>query len=258
MKDDTLFLFYESKKLFSPGVIKMTCTKDLCNWSKPKIVLREPFHLSYPFVFEDNGKIYMIPETGTNNNVRLYAADNNDLTNFYFVRKLLEQPFSGSITINYADSSILKHEGEYYLFTTVQYKGINHLELYISESLFGEFSKHPKSPICCGNLYGRNAGSIILMNDTYYRVAQDCVHRYGDNISVHHITKLTPEDYKEEIIFEKIYKPEVLDGFYKEGGHQFNVTSFRGRMIIATDAKEYICFLLPRIIGKIRKSISND
>ena len=258
VKDDTLFLFYESKKLFSPGVIKMTCTKDLCNWSKPKIVLREPFHLSYPFVFEDNGKIFMIPETGTDNSIRLYIADTSDLTTFSFVKKLLEQPLSDDITINYADSSILKLEGKYYLFTTIQYNGINHLELYVSDSLCGNYNKHPLSPICCGNLYGRNAGSIFQINDLFYRVSQDCIHRYGDNVSVHHITKLTTEDYKEEVVYEKIFSPEVLDGFYNEGGHQFNVVSFRGNMIIATDAKEYICFLLQRIIKKIIRLILND
>ena len=38
-----------------------------------KEVLCEPFHLSYPNVFEYNGKIYMIPESGHNYDIRLYV-----------------------------------------------------------------------------------------------------------------------------------------------------------------------------------------
>ena len=52
-----LHLFYESKGLYTPGVLMMTSTSDLVHWSKPVVVLKEPFHLSYPWVFEENGKV---------------------------------------------------------------------------------------------------------------------------------------------------------------------------------------------------------
>ena len=38
------------------------------------IVLAEPFHLSYPYVFEWQGSHYMIPESGAAKSVRLYRA----------------------------------------------------------------------------------------------------------------------------------------------------------------------------------------
>lgn len=251
VKDDTLFLFYESKKLFSPGVIKMTCTKDLCNWSKPIIVLDEPFHLSFPFVFEDNGKIYMIPETGEDKSVRLYEAENSDLSQFIFVKNLLNHKELDNITIDYADSCIFKENNKYYLFTSVQYKGINHLELYICDSLNGNFLKHPASPICISNKYGRNAGSIVKFNNTIYRVSQDCEKKYGDNVNIHRIILLTDTEYKEEISVENIYQPNMQNGFYKDGGHQFHTIEFKNNIIIATDAKEYRLFILSKVFNKL-------
>ena len=40
----------------------------------PKTVLTESFHLSFPTVFEWNGGIWMIPETGTNHSLNLYRC----------------------------------------------------------------------------------------------------------------------------------------------------------------------------------------
>lgn len=255
VKGDTLYLFYESKKIFSSGIIKMTKTKDLYNWSKPVIVLDEPFHLSFPFVFEDNGDIYMIPETGEDKSVRLYKAENSDLSRFIFVRSLLNRKESENVTIDYADSCILIKNNKYYLFTTVQYEGINHLELYISDNLYSTFSNHTKSAICTSNRYGRNAGSIIQFNNSFYRVSQDCVKRYGDNVSLHRIVTLTENEYKEELYMENIYNQTIQNKFYKNGGHQFNIAKFKGNIIIATDAKEYRLFILSKIFNKIKRLV---
>lgn len=51
-----LFLFYESKRLFSPGVIMMRYTDDLLHWSDETLVLQESFHLSFPNVLNIKGK----------------------------------------------------------------------------------------------------------------------------------------------------------------------------------------------------------
>ena len=78
MKDNELYLFYELQHWDDPGCIAMIKTKDLKVWSKPQMVLKEPFHLSFPFVFEDQGVIYMIPESQEDDSIRLYCA-NDDL-----------------------------------------------------------------------------------------------------------------------------------------------------------------------------------
>ena len=100
---DELFLFYEEQiDLRGKGLIKMTKTKDLVRWSNPVIVLEESFHLSYPNVFEVNGDIYMMPETGHDLSIKLYKA-NNDLTKWTYHKTLLEGK-------NFVDSSIVYYE----------------------------------------------------------------------------------------------------------------------------------------------------
>ena len=50
VREDELFLFYELQHWDDPGCIAMTKTKDLKSWTKPVIVLKESFHLSFPYV----------------------------------------------------------------------------------------------------------------------------------------------------------------------------------------------------------------
>lgn len=248
--NDILFLFYESKRLCTPGVIKMTCTTDLKQWSSPVTVLKESFHLSYPFVFCDAGSVYMIPETGADGSVRIYEATDVNLVHWELRKKLLLQPVNLPIKMSYADSSIYKKDGVYYLTTTLQYAdGINTLELYCSDTLMGEYQPHPCSPIVRSRQLGRNAGCLQLIDGKLYRYSQDCTRRYGDNVNVSEVTELSPVTYKERLIKENIYPSHIP--FYKYGGHQFNVAHFRGKTIIATDAKEYHYLLLQRIIDKL-------
>lgn len=45
------------------GEIAWATSQDGFAWTYQRIVLREAFHLSYPYVFEWEGRYYMIPET---------------------------------------------------------------------------------------------------------------------------------------------------------------------------------------------------
>lgn len=245
-----LHLFYESKGLFTPGVIKMTSTADLRNWTEPQVVLREPFHLSYPWVFEEEGRMYMVPETGSQGSVRLYEAADEGLTEFRFARELLRQPEGRTVTMGYGDSSIYQKDGKYYLMTMLRYEEpVNVLELYVSDHLEGPYQLHPASPIAASNKTGRDAGCWLELGGRLLRFSQDCVQRYGDNVHVSEITRLSPTEYEERLVREKIIPTDVP--FYREGGHQFNAVPFKGKWIVATDAKEYHQLLAHRAAGKL-------
>lgn len=247
---DELYLFYEEKRLFTPGVLRMVKTRNLKEWTKPVTVLQEPFHLSYPFVFEDNGKIFMIPETSEAGEVRLYQADDEGLTHFTQTDTLLaHQKVDEHISIDYSDSSVFRKDGKYYLMTTLEIDGVNQLFLYTSDHLNGPYNEHPSSPVCISKNYGRNAGSLIQYGEKLYRVAQDCESRYGDNVHLFEVKDLSESFYSEELVKENLYNGSIP--FYKEGGHQLNVIEFQRRQIIATDAKEYRSFLLTRILKKL-------
>lgn len=252
--DDTLYLFYEKKRLFTKGVICMTCSKDLIHWSTSKTVLEEDYHLSYPWVFVENGKIYMIPETCASKSIRLYEAASNDLSQFVFKKTLITDDDSNDIS--FSDSSIFVSNNVHYLMTTICQHGTNILKLYTSDNgLFGPYSKHVMSPVVIDSKLGRNAGSLFEYQDKLYRVAQDCGSSYGEDVHLLLIDTLSKENYKEHIYKESLLKKP--DGFYKHGGHQFNYVRFGDDYIVATDAKEYHYYIVPKFINKIQRLIQN-
>lgn len=246
--NDVLFLFYEQKKLYHNGTIMMMRTADLEHWSEPVEVLQETFHLSYPWVFEKDGHIYMIPETCGDKSIRLYEAADTNLTEFRLVKKLNEQD-DDDLDFSFSDSSVVERDGKYYLFTTVIRKGVNQLRLFCSNEFMGEYREHPKSPICVNNKYGRNAGHFTEHHGELYRFAQDCEKGYGDNVHILRVKKLSEDDYQEDVVKENILDRNNV--FYKFGGHQLNIAKFKGRTVIATDAKEYHWYYVQRLLYKI-------
>lgn len=234
VKDKQLYLFYEKMRSAERGEICMRKMNVDQEWSDPILVLKEPFHLSFPYVFEDDGVVYMIPESQEADSIRLYKG-NSDLTCFSFERTLLSRERSKDICFNFCDSHIFKKKGIFYLFTSVSYNWTYHLELYYTDNLQnGEFKKHPQSPIYVGNDYGRCGGSIIHLDNNCYRISQDCQNSYGANISVHRILHLDIFKYKEELLKSAILEMGV-DGVYKDGGHQLSIVRYGDNYIYASD-----------------------
>ena len=251
--EDTLFLFYEDKSYGKDAVISMSSTKDLTHWTKSCVVLKETCHLSYPFVFEDDGDIYMIPETCALNEIRLYKA-NKTLTEFSYYSTLITDRIKRE-NFSFSDTSVKKLNSTYYLMTTIC-DSQNELKLFYSDNLIGPYKEHSQSPVVQSNKYGRNAGSLFEYGNKLYRVAQDCETGYGENIHLFEVVNISRENYLESLIRENLL--DRNQDFYKFGGHQFNYTNFLGKNIVATDAKEYRIFFCMKIINKIKKAWSKE
>ena len=231
VKDGTLYLFYEHlTRWFGTGRLCMRSTRDLKTWTDEKDVLVEPFHLSFPYVFEDGGKVYMLPETGGDKSITLYEATDDTLTRWKFVKKLMEgdEPWY--------DSVIHKKDGKYFLFTGHDDNVQQVQHLFVADSLKGPYKEHPMSPIYKGRDGGRNAGSIIEHNGELYRPVQVCVNSYGEQTSVMKIEALSPTDYKEFIYNKDIINTQTPP--YREGGHQWCSVEFMGKRVVATDYRE--------------------
>lgn len=251
VKDKRLYLFYEHKSFGDNGVIQMVMTRDLKNWTKPVTVLKESFHLSFPWVFEKDGQVYMIPESQEDRSIRLYQALNTELTEFKFVKKIISDD-SDNVLISYCDTTILNKNGRYYLLTSRQTEEpVNKLELYISDRFDCDYKPHPLSPILKDQKTGRNGGCVLSIGGKMIRVSQDCTKRYGDNVNISEITAISDCTYYEKLIRDSIIP--IRMPFYKEGGHQFNAVEFNGDWIVATDAKEYHRMIIPRIARRIKK-----
>ena len=250
---DRLFLFYEEKRNYTPGVICMTSTVDLIHWTEPVVVLKEKFHLSYPFVFENQGSIYMIPETSDIGDIRLYKADGKELNSFSLYKTLLRKEVAET-EIGFADTSVFNKDNTYYLMTSIEKQRINYLYLYYAYQADGPYLEHPCSPICVSSKYGRNGGGVLSIDGKMFRVAQDCEVRYGDNVHLLEIDELNTSSYQEHLIISDVIPIGVR--FYREGGHQLHYTEFKGKTIVATDAKEYRSLAICRGIHKFGQILS--
>ena len=69
------YLFCESYDFIKKkGVIKSGLINEKGECHNLEIALEELYHLSFPYIFNDNGEIYMIPESAKNESVNLYKC----------------------------------------------------------------------------------------------------------------------------------------------------------------------------------------
>src|SRR5712692_8484557 len=70
------YMFFEVlNQATDRGEIGLATSSDGLSWTYRQIVLAEPLHLSYPYVFEWQGEYYMVPETLAAQSVRLYRHE---------------------------------------------------------------------------------------------------------------------------------------------------------------------------------------
>ncbi|MEG1552629.1 MAG: hypothetical protein RR417_03660 [Kiritimatiellia bacterium] len=222
------YLFYETLSAQRKGVLGCFSWTN-GQWKQLGLVLEEPWHLSYPQVFEDNGALYMIPESSAANEVMLYISDAFP-TGWQKRTTLLRG--------NYADTTLLKWEGRYYLFAFCQDSVFPRLELWMSEDLLGPWSLHPQGKCLTSSpCLRRPAGSCFVEESHLWRVAQDCDGGYGKRVFKVMIEELSPTVYREGgafVLLDKRNPPHQV------GKHTFNRFEMNGVTYVAYDSKRRV------------------
>jgi hypothetical protein len=199
-KDDAYYIFIEEyiykKKKAHISLIEM---QQSGKYSNPVKVLEEPFHLSYPHIFEHDGILYMIPETRRAKSINLYQC--TDFPTEWKHRATLMD------SVNAVDSTILFHKNKWWLFTNIAEPegtlNVNELFLFYSDNLLSQnWNSHPNNPVISDVKRARSAGKIFERNGILYRPSQCCNPWYGYGIKLNEIIELTETDYLErEIAF---------------------------------------------------------
>jgi len=211
-ENDTWYMFFEVLNAQSDrGEIGLATSVDGWRWNYKQIVLTQPFHLSYPYVFKQKNEYYMIPESYQANSVRLYKAIDFP-TKWSFVKTLLD----GS---DYVDSSIFHFNSKWWLFTSSTKNDI--LRLYFANELMGAWNEHPKSPVIEGNAHiARPGGRVIVFDGKVVRYTQDDEPIYGNQVRAFEITELTPTTYAEKEVQENpILKSSTIGWKVKKMHH---------------------------------------
>ncbi|KAJ9545455.1 hypothetical protein OSB04_025162 [Centaurea solstitialis] len=205
IQGDALFLFFETKNSITmQGDIGVARSLDNgASWEQMGIALDEDWHLSYPYVFDYNGQIYMMPEGSKKGDLRLYRAVEFPLK-WKLEKVILKRPL--------IDSFIMKYESRYWLFgsdhSRIGTKKNGELELWYSNSPLGPWKPHKKNPVYnTGKDSGaRNGGRPFVYNGNVYRLGQDDGETYGRRVRVFKIELLTPNNFREvevDLGFEK-------------------------------------------------------
>ena len=184
--------------------------------SQPHVCLQEDFHLAYPSIFAWNGQIFLLPETKNKRTVQLYRATD-------FPRRWeLAQVLLPDIAV--ADSTLLVHDGKFWLFTSgvgsadPWFDADSELFLFFSESLDGPWQPHPRNPVVADVRRSRCAGQLFYLGKHLIRPAQDCSSCYGHAVVLNRIEILSTTEYREVPIGR--IGPEWMSG--NRGTHTFN------------------------------------
>ncbi len=212
--DETWYMFFEavswrpgSKK----GEIGFATSKDGLHWEYQGIVLVEPFHLSFPCVFEWGSDHYMVPESTAAGSVRLYRADPFP-TRWVFVKNLVTGPV-------HLDSSLFHHDDRWWMFTHTDER-LGTLRLLHAQDLRGPWSEHPKSPVVAADRrIARPAGRVISMSGRLFRFAQDCRATYGGGVVAIEVTRLGPREYEESVLDGASVLTGTANGWNSTGMH---------------------------------------
>jgi hypothetical protein len=181
--------------------------------SQPVPVLERPYHLSYPFLIEQDGELFMVPETGRNRAVELYRCTRFP-DRWTLEHVLMEDVFFTDATFHRADD-------RWWMFVNGNVnraEGADELSLFYADELTGAWRPHRNNPVKSDVRGARPAGRLYRRGTDLYRPAQIGVPLYGSGVSINRVLRLTPESYAEQEV------ERVLPGYPRKllGIHTVN------------------------------------
>lgn len=191
-----------------------------------RVLLDTKSHLSYPFIFWENNKMYVFPESSAASHLACYEFDQKNRA-LIFKKNILNLPV--------LDSTILKHQNKYWIFCTMRGdESNNKLFIYYSENLFGTYLPHKKNPVKDDINGARPAGNFIKIAESVYRPAQASGNYYGSAIIIFKIKNLSEENFEEELYMS--IKPDKKEKF-NFGIHTINECD--GKIVVDGLAKTF-------------------
>jgi len=160
-------------------------------------VIEEPFHLSFPFVFEQDGDLFMCPDTHEAKDIRLYRC-----TEFPVKWELYRVLMTG---VSATDTLLFERDGKWWMLTNMDSSALGdhgaelhafHADRFDST----EWRAHALNPLIFDSTRARNGG-LLRDDDGLYRVFQvQGFDTYGASMGIAEIKALDAERFAEEQI----------------------------------------------------------
>jgi hypothetical protein len=160
----------------------------------PQPALERPEHLSYPFVFERDGEVWMIPESGGAGTVDLYRAREFPFS-WKLERTLVEGVFA-------SDATLVEHGGRWWMFATAHDGGAysDVLWLWSAPDFRGPWTAHPRNPVLIDIASARPAGRMFQRDGALWRPVQDCRAGYGAAMALARVDRLDDGGFSQTVV----------------------------------------------------------
>jgi hypothetical protein len=157
-------------------------------------VIEEPWHMSYPFLIEAEGQLWMVPESSKSGQVTLYRC-------IEFPGKW-ERSAALLEGIEAADATIFEHDGLFYMMSVVRedlggYSDT--LAIHFAAKLAGPWREHALRPALVDAGAARPAGAIVKKEGALWRPVQDCTHGYGRALRLARIDRIDAEGFAQTV-----------------------------------------------------------
>jgi hypothetical protein len=178
------------------------------------IALQEPHHISFPYIFQFEGRLFMCPESRAAGEIRIYECVDFPLQ--WRLRKVAMRAVA-------ADTMIFFRDGLWWMLANISHVEPHDCgsELHVfwaTTPLTDEWQPHECNPVISDPMRARNGG-LLVDDEELVRVAQSRRFGvYGNAARLFRITRLTPQEYAEEPVSG--ITPEFAAGIH--GSHHFH------------------------------------
>lgn len=154
----------------------------------PRVVLEEPFHLSYPQVFSLDGQVWMLPEGGAGRQLVLYRAE--AFPDRWVRHAVLVEGRE------LFDATLLDHGGRYWLLAAERDGAGSTSDMLVAfhaERLEGPWTPHKANPILIDRAAARPGGAFVRVGRRIVHPVQDGTLGYGGGLGLSDVIRLDEE-----------------------------------------------------------------
>ena len=181
-------------------------------------IISQPYHMSYPFVFDHDGDLYMVPETRNNRTIEIWK--NTSFPEGWTKAADLMTDVSAG------DTTLFRHDGRWWMFTnlsrTSKLRSADELHAFYCDHaspLEGVWQAHERNPLVRDTRCARQGGRVFVDEEgRLIRCAQDTAVRYGYAVLFFHVQDLSPSSFSETLLH--VVEPDWRDDVV--GHHTFD------------------------------------
>jgi hypothetical protein len=209
-RDGTDYLFFEDYDYGTRRGRISVGRLDASGFTLLGTVLDLPYHLSYPFVFQSGGEIFLMPESHQSGRLEVWRA-----IDFPLHWELHATALDGARPI---DSVLFDDDGCWWLFTNLCHDSFGDCcsELHVFSvdgPNLGAIEAHPLNPVVIDARTARGGGRVFRQDGRLHRASQNNLHgTYGYGLNIMEIDRLDMTGYAEHAVLtiEPDFEPGII------------------------------------------------